>query len=133
MLQSQTNAVEEFDSRITIINNICDPICEYNNFQCSMRPEIKIIIDMNNWVMLTIALKTALKTLTEISYKNIENPSSDVIADMEKAREKLDLVGDLIMNSMKDVITLVQPLLSNPQHKPREVAPFDNILDLEIL
>lgn len=115
---SQLNSddkVKNLSRTLRVINNICGPVCEYANFQRNLLPDVRIITDINQWMMAMYAIKGLLKGFIDDQYMNIQDPSQSLKQSMERAYNNIDLVSDSFAGSMKEVLTLVQSRLSQEQ------------------
>ena len=100
--------IRDLTRELRIINNICDPICEYNKFQQSINPELRVLIDINQWVGLIYMLKSAIKSQIDTSYMDIEDPPEVLKEAMLKTYNSMDHASQSIENSMKEIINLIQ-------------------------
>jgi len=113
--RSIEDKINDLNRSLRIFKNISQPINQYLEFQQIMDPKLRVIIDVNQWVMLMLAGKSALISLIEDDYADIKDPPEDLIKSMHNFYNDIDILSDSFTNSMKQIITLMQSqILSSP-------------------
>lgn len=107
-IKERERAIKDLNKQLRVVNNICDPICDYIKFQKNMNPEVRALIDINQWMMMLFALKAAVKTQIDYTYMDIQEPPSSLKESMTKAYDNLDSVSNAFSDSMKEVVNLLQ-------------------------
>lgn len=113
--------IRRLKSNLRLVNNVCGPIQQYVDFQQCLMPEIRVALDINQWMMLILGGKAAIKSFIDESYIGIRDPPADLNESMESAYDSIDSVTDSMAKSMKEIVILLQK-----QSAP--IAPVQNVL-----
>ena len=106
--------IKRLNKQLRQIHNICGPICEYMKFQNDINPDVRVILDLNQWMLMTLALKAAAKSIIDCDYADIIEPPQLLKQNMEKAYSDIDAVTDAVSSSMKSMIHVTQSRLCQP-------------------
>lgn len=115
-LEKQENAIRSLTRDLRIINNICEPICEYSKFQQSIKPELRVLIDINQLIGLIYGLKSAVKSNIDSSYLDIKDPPEILKEAMLKTYDSIDHASQSIEKSMKEMIDMIQSNIYSSSH-----------------
>lgn len=121
--ESRARKIKNLTKQLRMINNVCDPIRDFTKFQNFLSPDIRILLQMNQWVGLVYAFKAAIKSTIDDDYLDINDHPQTLKTAMEKTYTNIDSVCELMVSSMKEIITLEQSRLSQST-----TSETDNIL-----
>lgn len=107
-------AIKDLSKTLRTINNACDPLSDYFKFQQCISPDLRVLLDLNQWILLSCAMRVAVKSNIDCEYMNISDPPESLKTAMEKAYTAIDTVIDSFTTSMKQTIKLLQSRLVNP-------------------
>lgn len=109
-------AVACLSRKLRVINNACDPLNDYIKFRQYMTPEIRVITDINQWVMFIALAKIAIKSYIDYEYMDIKDHPQTLKTAMEKAYNGIDSVGNSFISSMTEIISIMQSRTSESKH-----------------
>jgi len=117
--------IQDLQFKLLVLSNICGPIKEHIQFRECMSPEIRVITDINQWVMILLGLKGVIKSSIDIDYMQIADPPMDLKCSMESAYNNIDETSAAFINSMKQITNIIQSRLSKSEDV---VSPSISIL-----
>jgi hypothetical protein len=94
--------------QLRLINNTCGPIDEYIKFQTCLNPRLRMLSDINQWMLLMYTMKAVIKTDIDHEYMDITNPPDQLKMSMATAYDNLNLVSESFATSMKEILLLIQ-------------------------
>ncbi|CAH6420049.1 Hypothetical protein HVR_LOCUS1082 [uncultured virus] len=106
--KTREEKIKDFKRQTRILNNICGPFAEYMKFQQGINPEMRVIMDINQWMIMMLAAKSAITTMMEDNYVDIENPPEDVKTAMGTIYNNIDIVSQSFTNSMNQIVSMMQ-------------------------
>jgi hypothetical protein len=106
--------IKSLNKKLRLISNIAGPIGDYVKFQQSMSPDIRVVLDVNQWMILMFGAKAGIKSWIDEEYMDITDPSSALKQNMEKAYSSIDTACNAFTSSMKEIVVLAQSRLSQP-------------------
>lgn len=130
--EQREKSIKNLNKKLRMVNNICGPLCDYFKFQRNLNPEIRALIDLNQWMMLMFALKAAVKSQMDYDYMDIVEPPDNLKTAMANAYNNLDAVSDSYTESMKEIVKLHQNK-SNPSavvSNPSQPIPKQDNVDV---
>lgn len=104
--------IRNLTKSLRTINNVCGPICEYMKFQRGLSPEHRVLIEINQWMLIMYGLKAMLRTEIDDNYMNITDPPRSLKQAMGEAYTNVDAVIESFSVSMKDIISMIQSRLT---------------------
>jgi hypothetical protein len=107
-------AIKDLSKNLRMINNICGPLCDYAKFESSINPDIRVLLNINQWMIVMCALKAASKCSIDSAYMDISDPPESLKQTLKNVYTNLDSVTEAFSSSMKEIITLIQSRLIKP-------------------
>src|SRR5579863_1510935 len=107
-VQERENKIKNLTKQLRTINNICSPINDYMKFQQFVNPDIRVLMEINQWMLLVFACKAGAKTSIDCEYMDIIEPPLALKEAMATTYGNLDSLGDAFTSSMKEIVTLIQ-------------------------
>ena len=111
---SREDHIRSLMKQLRIINNVCGPLTQYMAFQQHMSPEMRVVIDVNQWVGLMFAAKVGITSVIDQDYMDIVDPPESLKKSMETAYSNIDSVTNSFTESMKQIITVMQAHQAKP-------------------
>lgn len=108
--------IAELKKILRVIKNTSQPLDQYLQFQQILDPRIRVLVDINQWVLMMTGTKSAIISMIDNEYVKIKNPPEDLIDDMEDAYDNIDLVYNAFIKSMKQTINLIQSQIIHSEH-----------------
>ena len=76
---------------------------------------MRISFDLNQWIVMILALKAAGKNFIDEQYMDIENPPSDLNESMIRSYDNIDKVVDDFVKSITDIVLVLQQHIKQQQ------------------
>jgi len=111
--------IKSLITKLRMISNVAGTAGEYVKFQRSMSPDIRIVLDVNQWMMLMLIGKATIKNIIDQEYMEISEPPPQLKQAMEKAYASIDSAYEAFSCSMKEILILAQSRLSQPNSTTR--------------
>lgn len=127
----ENDKIKDLRRILRVIDNICGPFNEYLKFNQCLKPEVRVLLDLNQSTMAFLAMKTLTKNLIDYQYMDIQEPSNQLMKAMEKTYANIDSVSDAIINSMKEMVTIMQNDIT--QNSPPETPTSPELSQESIL
>ena len=113
MEKSRENKIKDLKQQLRVIKNIAQPLNQYMQFQQIMDPKLRVIIEVNQWIMLLLAGKSALTSAIGDTYADISEPPGDLMIAMEEGYNNIDSTVNNFTASMSQIVTLMQSQLTS--------------------
>ena len=122
--KERDDAIKRLNKYLRQIQNVCGPMSEYVKFQQNVNPDVRVLIDLNQWMLLMYGLKSVTKNEIDSQYMDIIEPPESLKIAMESAYDNLDSVSVTVENSIKEIISLVQSrIISGAQPSVSSFSP----------
>ena len=108
---SNRTKISDLMNIITAIDNISVPLDQHMLFQQSLAPEIRIIIEANQWLLAFVMFRAFIKTFVTVSYSEINNPPAELTKGVGRTQSNIDILGDSFNGSMRQIISLMHSKL----------------------
>jgi len=124
---SREDKIRDLKQQLRVIKNVSQPINQYIQFRQIMDPKLRVIIDVNQWIMLLLAAKGAITTMIEDTYVDIAEPPEDLMQAMSEGYNNIDSVVSAFTSSMSEIVTLMQTqLASTPLTTNQSISDVPN-------
>jgi len=119
--------IKDLSKVLRAIDNVCGPLTEYLKFNQCLKPEIRVILDINQTTLMLLGLKVMVKNLVDIQYMDIQNPSSQLKDSMEKTYTNLETLTNDITKSMQEMSLTMQSLILQIPHQVSQQTPSQTV------
>lgn len=112
--QERERKIKNLTKQLRTINNVCSPINDYMKFQQFVSPDIRVLMEINQWMLMVFACKAGAKTSIDCEYMDIIEPPLALKEAMAATYNNLESVCESFTNSMKEIVILIQSRLTQP-------------------
>ena len=124
-MRTRNGKIEDLKQTLRLIRNISQSLNEYMQFQETIDPKIRVILDVNQWTILILSGKAALTTIIDNYYSGITNPPEGLIIDVEEAHNNIENLVGAFTSSMAQIVSFMQSqLLPTPLPKEDNTRTF---------
>ena len=100
--------ISQFTQALSVVNNICEPLCGYLKFQDQLDPRIRALLITNGAFLAASGTKALAKSALDIQFQAIRDPPAKLVEAYEKTRSDIDKTSTSIEASLREVLTVIQ-------------------------
>ena len=113
----QIHKIRDLREKLRIISDVTQPLNQYMDFQQRMDPKLRIIVNVNQLLIMLLGAKSFVSGDVKRTYNDIDNPPEDLSLEKDRILSDLDEAVDVFTESLSQIVIMLQSQLSqSPVH-----------------